>query len=200
MRARRVSGGARRPAVFLDRDGTLVEDVDYLTRPEDLRLIPGAAEAVAALNRAGFAVVLVTNQSAVARGWLAEETLEEIHRLLREELARQGAQLDGVYVCPHHPTEGCRKPAPGLLVRAARELDLELARSIAIGDAARDLDAARAIGLPGVLVLTGQGTRQLDLLAREGRAPAHVARDLAAAARILIGDQEGRGAERGYFS
>lgn len=191
-----MGGDARRPAIFLDRDGTLIDEVDYLVRPEELRLIPGAAEALVELARAGYALVLVTNQSAVARGMLSEEGLEEIHARLARELAERGARLDAVYVCPHHPSEGvgahrrecdCRKPAPGLLVRAARERALDLERSWIVGDSERDLAAGAAVGVRGVLVETGKGRAELEGMRREGREPEWVAEDLGAAARIVIG-------------
>jgi D-glycero-D-manno-heptose 1,7-bisphosphate phosphatase len=172
-----------------------VEEVDFLTRAEELALIPGAVEAIAALNAAGIAAVLVTNQSGIARGFLDELRLAELHALLAERLAAGGARLDGVYFCPHHPEAGrppyrrvcdCRKPAPGLIVRAARELELDLARSWVVGDSARDLEAGAALGIPGILVETGKGAGEHMRLATEGRSPEHVARNLAeAVARIL---------------
>ncbi len=126
------------PAVFVDRDGTLNREVGYLRRVADLRLVPGTAGAVRALTDAGFAVVVVTNQSGIARGLITPAVLAAIHQTLRDRLARAGARLAGIYVCPHHPTAGtpplrrrcrCRKPAPGMIVRAVRELGLDLARS-----------------------------------------------------------------------
>jgi len=161
-----------RGAVFLDRDGTLVEEMDFLTRPEQLALIPGAARAVRRLNARGLAVVVVTNQSAVARGMIDERELSAIHARLESMLAAQDARLDGIYVCPHHPSEGrgayrvacdCRKPAPGLLLRAARELGLDLAASWIVGDSRRDLEAGAAAGVRGVLVGSGKGAREHEL-------------------------------------
>jgi histidinol-phosphate phosphatase family protein len=156
-----------RPAVFVDRDGTLVEDVGYCCRPEDLRLLPGAAPAVALLNRAGLPVVVVTNQSAVARGYLSPQGLDAIHARLREVLAAGGAHLDAIYVCPHHPRDGCpcRKPKPGLLHRAAADLGLDLARSYVVGDRAADVEVARAVGAAAVLVETGPPEAQAEVLA-----------------------------------
>ncbi len=145
----------RRPAVFVDRDGTLNREVDYLRRVRDLHLLPGTAAAIRRLTAAGFAVVVVTNQSGVARGLVAEETLAAIHRTLEHRLAATGARLAGIYVCPHHPEVGppslrkrchCRKPAPGMVRRAARELDLDLARSYCVGDGPPDLGLAAASG------------------------------------------------------
>lgn len=157
-----------RPAVFLDRDGTIIELVDYLTDPAELVLIPGAARAIARLREAGYAVVVVTNQSAIGRGRLTEEGLAEIHRHLERELEAGGARLDGIYHCPLKPTvkdpraieHPDRKPGPGMLLRAARDLDLDLARSWMVGDNVADVLAGRNAGCAGsLLVETGYGAR-----------------------------------------
>lgn len=183
-----------RPAVFLDRDGTLTVEGEWITRREALELVPGATEALRLLASAGFALVLVTNQSAVARGLIDEAELAYIHAHLAELLAAGGAHLDALYHCPHHPTEGrgvwkrecdCRKPKPGLVLRAARELDLDLSRSWMIGDAARDLEAGWAAGVRGVLVATGKGAREIERM-RATRAPDHFAPDVLAAARWIL--------------
>jgi D-glycero-D-manno-heptose 1,7-bisphosphate phosphatase len=155
-----------RPAVFLDRDGTLIEEVGYLDRFEQIRLFPYSVEAVRMLNRAGFAVVVATNQSGVARGFFDEAFVGAVHERLGRWFGDAGARIDGFYYCPHHP-EGpvpayqraceCRKPRPGLLRRAASDLDLDLARSFVVGDRANDIEAGRAVGAAGVLVMTGYG-------------------------------------------
>jgi D-glycero-D-manno-heptose 1,7-bisphosphate phosphatase len=155
-----------RPAVFLDRDGTIIREADYLRSTSEMRLLPRAAEAIRRLNQAGFAVVVATNQSGIARGLLSEADLEGIHDTLQRRLVKRGAKLDAIYYCPHHP-EGaihryrrrcaCRKPAPGMLLRAARELDLDLSRSFAVGDGERDVTAGRRAGCHAVLVRTGYG-------------------------------------------
>jgi len=142
-----VSAARARPAVILDRDGTLTAEADWVTTKSDLVLLPSAPAAVALLSRAGFAVVVATNQSAVARGLVTETELAEIHAHMVRELEREGGSIDGVYFCPHHPTEGrapyrreceCRKPKPGMIVAAARDLGLDLARSwVAISPRAR---------------------------------------------------------------
>jgi len=195
-----LSASARRPAVFLDRDGTLTAEGEWVTKSAELELLPFAAEAIAKLSRAGFAVVLATNQSAVARGLIREEELAEIHAHLERELARGGARLDGVYSCPHHPTEGsapyrrdceCRKPKPGMLLAAARDLGLDLARSWVVGDAERDLAAGAAVGANGVLVATGKGESEHQRLRREGRPPEHFVRDILAAADAIVSRREG---------
>ena len=164
--------GALKPggAVFLDRDGVLIEHVHHLHRPADVRVIPSAREAVRALNERGIAAVVVTNQSVVARELCSEAQLHEIHEVVRAQLAP--ATLDAVYYCPHLPTDPgtpprppyrvvctCRKPAPGLLERAAQEHDLDLKRSLLIGDSTSDLEAGRRAGAAPALVRTGVGGR-----------------------------------------
>jgi len=185
-------------AVFLDRDGTLIDELGFLKRPEDLRLLPRAAAGVRALNEAGVPVVLVTNQSGIARGLFGETELEAVHARLQRELALQGAHLDGLLHCPHHPEEGapplrracaCRKPAPGLLFQAAERFGLDLSASWIVGDSARDLEAGRRAGLAGgILVLTGKGHATLAELRAAGRT-AEVAEDLAQAAELVLARQ-----------
>ena len=165
-----------------------------------LRLLPRAAEAIRRVNEAGFAVVVVTNQSGIARGLLTEDDLEEIHAVLRRRLARGRARLDGIYFCPHHP-EGarreyrrrcrCRKPAPGMLLRAAEDLDLDLTRCYAIGDGARDVEAGRRAGCRTVLVRTGYGAETEARLGAELPAD-HVADDLSGAVEWILGERRGR--------
>ncbi len=177
-----------RPAVFIDRDGTLTQEVGYVNHPERLRLLPRSAQAVRRLNEAGIAAVVVTNQAGVARGYFSEEVLAAVNAALVAQLKDAGAFLDGIYVCLHHPTEGvppyrvvcdCRKPKPGLLQRAAADHGLDLARSTLVGDKASDLVAARAAGARGVLVLTGYGLGEWAYRRhRFGAAPDHVAEDL----------------------
>jgi len=164
-----MKGGQEIIAVFLDRDGTICEEVGYLRSPEQVRLIPGAGEAIRKLNEAGIKAVMVTNQSGIARGFFSEERLEEIHRELLRQLWVEGARVDGIYVCPHHPTEGkgpyarsceCRKPASGLILRAASDLGIDLKRSYCVGDRWADLECGRRVGTKGVLVLTGYGNEE----------------------------------------
>jgi D-glycero-D-manno-heptose 1,7-bisphosphate phosphatase len=177
-----------RPAVFIDRDGTLTEEVGYVNHPSRLRLLPRSAEAVRRLNAAGVAAVVVTNQAGIARGYFSEKLLDEVHDVLRAQLAAAGARLDGLYACVHHPSEGeppyrarcdCRKPQPGLLVRAAAELGLDLTRSTMVGDKASDLVPARTVGAGAVLVLTGYGRGEWEYRRERFEAdPDHVAGDL----------------------
>lgn len=181
--------------VLLDRDGTVIELVEYLADPERLRLLPGAATGIRLFNRAGIPVAVVTNQSGIARGLFDEERLAEIHARLRAELGAAGAHLDGIYHCPHHPRAGigelrcecdCRKPEPGLLLRAAAELDLDLRASFMVGDARSDVDAARAAGCTAVLVRTGSGAATEQDLLDEGLRAGYVADDLEQAARWIF--------------
>jgi D-glycero-D-manno-heptose 1,7-bisphosphate phosphatase len=187
---------APRPAVFIDRDGTLTEEVGYVNHPSRLRLLPQSGAAVRRLNQAGIAVVVVTNQAGIARGYFSPEVLAAVNATLVSQLKDEGAHLDGVYVCPHHPTEGeapyrlvcdCRKPKPGLLLRAASDLGLDLGRSTLVGDKGSDLVAARAVGVRAVLVLTGYGLGEWEY--RRSALPVqpdHVADDLRGAADWVI--------------
>ncbi len=152
-------------AVFLDRDGTLIRDVEYLTAVEQLDILPGTVPALVLLRAQGFKLVMVTNQSVVARGRLSELELQTIHAELIRRLARGGAVLDAIYYCPHHPTEGvghfrivcdCRKPKSGMIQRAARELDLDPARSYVVGDQLADMELAKEAGATGILLVADQ--------------------------------------------
>jgi len=171
-----------RPAVFLDRDGTLNVDVAYLTRPEDMRLLAGVGPPVAQLRAAGFACVVITNQSAIARGMMNQTDLDRVHEEMHRQLAAVGASLDGVYASPHVNDHPDRKPAPGLLLRAALDLHLDLANSWMIGDSVRDVLAGQAAGCKGcVLVRTGH---PLDEAALALGVP--IVDDLSAAVRIVM--------------
>lgn len=157
------------PAIFLDRDGTLNFDHGWITSPSKIELLPGAADAVRAINDANFLAVLVTNQPVIARGECTIAELDAIHQKLESLLAQGGAHLDAIYYCPHHPDGGvpgerpeykihchCRKPAPGLLESAMRDLHIDKSRSWMIGDSERDLGAAAAFGIPAALVASNQ--------------------------------------------
>jgi len=148
-------------AVFLDRDGTLIRDVNYLCHVEQIEVLPGVAPALRLLRERGFKLVMVTNQSVVGRGRLTELGLREIHAVLAEKLAQDGATMDAIYYCPHHPTEGvgryriackCRKPQTGMIDRATRELGLDPSVSYVVGDQAIDLELARRAGATGILI------------------------------------------------
>lgn len=175
------------PALFLDRDGVVVENrMDYVKSIGEVAFIPGALEALARLASYTLRIVIVTNQSAVGRGWLTLETLDQINAYVLDHVARAGGRIDRVYVCPHRPDEGCpcRKPAPGLLLRAAHELGLDLSASVMVGDNVTDVRAARAAGVWPILVHTGLGATQ-ELLAVDGP-PVQRCHDLAEAVEGLL--------------
>ena len=144
----------KKPTVFCDRDGTINRDVPYCSSPKEFKLLPGAGEAIARLNKAGLAVVVITNQSGVGRGYFTEGVLQLIHQKMQEDLACHKARVDAVYYCPHHPDDGCscRKPKPGLIFQAAKELDLDLKNSFFIGDSLADVEAGRRAGCVTVLI------------------------------------------------
>jgi D-glycero-D-manno-heptose 1,7-bisphosphate phosphatase len=156
--------------VFLDRDGTLVEDVGFLDTLDKLVLYPWTIDTVRAFNRAGLAVVVITNQSGIARGYFSADFVEETHRALSLRLAAGGAHIDAYYYCPHHPDGtvtayaracDCRKPGRGLIDRAARDLDLDPPRSFVVGDKWIDVGLARAVGARGILVRSGTGAAEI---------------------------------------
>jgi len=187
-----------KPTVFLDRDGTINEDVGYLNALERLVFIPGALDAIRLLTRAGYQIAIVTNQAGVALGMIQESVLETLHARIDERIRAAGGRVDGWFVCPHHATAtvekfrldcDCRKPKPGLFDQACRALPVDKARSFYIGDKASDMGAAEAAGLRGILVRTGYGEGELARL--NGRVPgaALVAANLAeAASRILLNE------------
>jgi D-glycero-D-manno-heptose 1,7-bisphosphate phosphatase len=157
------------PAVFLDRDGTIIDDPGYVHRVEDVAIYPWSADALRLLKRGGFAIVVITNQSGVARGLYPESAVQAIHAHLTEALAHGGAVVDAWYHCPHHVDAvdeayrldcDCRKPKPGMLTRAAAAHGLNLARSVVVGDRWSDVAVARAVGAAGVLVRTGVGAAE----------------------------------------
>lgn len=169
-----------RAAVYLDRDGTVIEERHYLASPDGVVVIPGAGKAIAALNRAHVAVVLVTNQSGVARGYFDEATVHAIHGRICAELAEDGGAFDGIFICPHHE-EGvlehlrrpcdCRKPLPGMILQAQEQLGLNALPSFVVGDKEVDLDLGRAVHCPSILVRTGYGAKLEPILKAEGRLP-----------------------------
>jgi D-glycero-D-manno-heptose 1,7-bisphosphate phosphatase len=171
--------------VLLDRDGTIIVEKHYLSDPEDVELIPGAADALRRLSDLGLGLAVVTNQSAIGRGYFDAARLEEVHERLTELLAAERVRLDGIYHCPHHPEDGCacRKPAAGMGLRAARELDFEPSRAFVVGDMAGDLGLGRALGATTLLVRTGHGA-DTEAAADPGDYDRAVD-DLAAAARII---------------
>ena len=182
-------------AVFLDRDGTINEEVGYLDHLEKFKMIPGTAEAIRRINVSGLKAVVVTNQSGVGRGYFSERLVGEVHALLQEMLKEKGAFIDAFYFCPHHPTEGkgayltfcdCRKPQPGLLLMAAEDLDIDLERSYMVGDMPKDVETARKVGAKGILVKTGYGSQQ----AAEEVRPDYLAEDLLDAVNWILKDRQ----------
>ena len=165
-----MTAAARRPAIFIDRDGTLSHEVGYVNHVSRFRLYPWAVDAVRLANEAGFLTVVVTNQAGVARGYFPESVIHEVHALLRAAMEGGGATLAGIYVCAHHPSVGeapyrldcdCRKPKPGLLRRAQAELGIDLMRSYVVGDRFGDVQLAWNVGARGVLVKSGYGRGEL---------------------------------------
>ena len=180
-----------RPAVFLDRDGTINEEMGYINHLSRFRVFPQAAPAIRRLNEADLKVVVISNQSGVARGYFPLALMEEVNRYLVKHLAAGHARLDGFYVCTHHPNEGCpcRKPKPELIERAARDLDLDLKRSYLIGDRYTDVQTAANAGVKGILVLTGYGRGEFEFIKDQAPVPpVYVARDLADAAAWILED------------
>ena len=187
-----------RRAVFMDRDGTLSHEVGYVNHASRFRLFPYTVDAVRLLNRAGLAAVVVTNQAGVARGYFPESVIHEVHGALEAAMAAGDARLDGIYYCPHHPSVGeppyrldcdCRKPRPGLLRRAAADLDLDLSRSWVVGDRHGDLQLAWNVGARGVLVKSGYGLGELAYHApRWSRQPDLVAEHLLEAVERILAE------------
>ena len=155
-----------RRAVFIDRDGTISEEVGYINHPSRFRVFPYAAAAIKHLNDAGWLAIVVTNQAGVARGYFSEDMIQTVHAEMTKELENGGARLDAVYYCAHHPSVGeppyrfdcdCRKPKPGLISRAARDFDIDLAGSWMVGDRYSDVELARNAGVKSMFVLSGYG-------------------------------------------
>jgi histidinol-phosphate phosphatase family protein len=167
--------------VFLDRDGTLIDDLHYLADPARVRLIDGAADALRRLQTSGYAVVLVTNQSGIARGLVTRAQYDAVQQRLEALLSAAGTSLDGVYMCPHHPDVSgpceCRKPGPGLFLQAAADLELDLSRSVLIGDRWRDIAAATQLGARGMLVPSPEtGPTDLERAAGHGELASSLAK------------------------
>jgi len=182
-----------RPAVFLDRDGTIAEEVGYLNHASRFRMFPCAAPAIRRLNEAKLPVVVITNQSGVRRGYFPESLVHTVHRIMTDHLESAGAHVDAIYFCPHTAIDECecRKPKPGLLERAAREHVLDLRRSFVVGDRYSDIELARQVGSQGVLVRTGYGEGEIQWhSAKWPMAPDFVAADVAEAADWILRQTE----------
>ena len=169
-------------AAFIDRDGTMAKDVHYCSCPEDFELFPGTAEAIKLLNENGFKVIVITNQSGIARGYLTEEMLARIHEKMEGDLAREGARVDAIYYCPHHPDDNCdcRKPKPRLVLQAARDYDIDLEHSTVVGDFQTDIGLGKAAGCKTILLSDSpRGDKGVEADA--------VAVDLLEAVKIILG-------------
>jgi len=186
-------------AVFLDRDGTISREVGYIHNVDHLQLLPNSARAIRRLKRCGMKVFVVTNQSGVARGYYSEEHVRRVNARLVDLLKAEGAELDGVYYCPHHPTEGqgaytqscgCRKPEPGLLYQAAAGGPIDFRRSYVVGDKLTDVEMAHRVGAKGIMVLTGYGSEELGRTAGHGPRPDKVVPDLEKAVEWIVSQRE----------
>jgi D-glycero-D-manno-heptose 1,7-bisphosphate phosphatase len=192
-----LSTTASRPAVFLDRDGTINEQMGYINHISRFQILPGVAEAIRKLNEARIPVVVVTNQSGLARGYFPPDLLVLVHDKMVSLLAEHSAHVDGIYICPHHPEAkreeyrlacNCRKPKPGLLLQAAEELGLDLARSFVVGDRWSDLKTAVNCGATPVLVLTGYGRGDAQYIGpTQVVQPTFVGDDLAGVVQWILG-------------
>ena len=187
-------------AVFLDRDGTINEEVGYLDSLEKLKLLAPSFAAIRRINESGMKAVVITNQSGVAKGYFTEDLVRRAHRAIQEMLREKGANIDRFYYCPHHPTDGegdyvkaceCRKPEAGMLIRASREMDIDLPRSYVVGDTAKDVETARKVGAKGILVKTGYGQQSIASgLEAASVTPDYIAEDILDAVAWIMKDQE----------
>jgi D-glycero-D-manno-heptose 1,7-bisphosphate phosphatase len=187
------------PAIFIDRDGTINQEVGYIGQVKDLRLIPGSAEAIRLVNQSGRKVVVISNQSGVARGYFDEQVVETINTALIKMLEAEQARVDGIYYCPHHlkgypPYNidcSCRKPASGMLLQAAEDLNLDLTQSAVIGDKYTDVLTGHRLGIPGLLVRTGFGEGEIEKhSATWNKAPDFIAADLLEAVRWVLSESK----------
>jgi len=180
----------------MDRDGTISEEVGYVNHTDRFALLPRSADAIRKLNTAGLKAVVITNQAGVARGYFKEDLVHQTHEKMKSLLAQQQAYVDGIYYCPHHPSAGeppyrqkcsCRKPEPGLLLQAAQDLGLDLARSFMIGDKISDVYLAHKVGAKGILVLTGYGKGEWEYQRQDWKQqPDYIAEDLYAAVEWIV--------------
>ncbi|MDR1695569.1 MAG: HAD family hydrolase [Endomicrobium sp.] len=178
------------PAVFLDRDGTIIFDKNYLSSPQQVKLYSYAADSINRLRKAGFKIIVVTNQSGIGRGMFTEKDLDKIHKKFLFLLKENGAKIDGLYYCPHIDEDkcGCRKPKTGMALRAAKEHNIDLKKSYTVGDSVRDYVLGSNFGGKGVLVLTGHGKKQFLKVKNEKIKPSGVFRTLKQAAGFIIND------------
>jgi len=177
--------------VFLDRDGVINRDSpEYIKSWAEFEFLPGSLDAIRLLSQNGFSIIIITNQSAIGRGMVPRETLEDMHRRMRLAIEARGGKIDAIFFCPHTPDDdcGCRKPKPGLILRAAKTLNLDPRRAVMIGDSAKDIQCARNAGCnTAVLVRTGNGRQAETELKKRLMPPDHIADDLNAAVRWILG-------------
>ena len=193
------------PAVFLDRDGTISDEVGYINHLSRLRVFPWSGEAIRKLNRTGRPVVVVTNQSGVARGYFTERLVRQVHEKIAREIAVHGARVDAYYYCPHHPSGrvaayrkdcDCRKPSTGMVMEAARKFSVDLPSSYIVGDSYRDMQLGFNAGTRTILVMTGYGRGEYEHHRRGWpRRPDHVAENLLEAAEIILSETQGEPAK-----
>ena len=186
----------KRPAVFIDRDGTINEEMGYINHISRFILLPGTAEGIRLLNRQLYLTIIVSNQSGVARGYFRIELVDRIHSHMRSLLEKEGAHIDGIFFCPHYPTGivpeysivcDCRKPGTGLIQKACKSFDIDLENSYLIGDRCMDMELAHRSNLKGILVTTGYGLGDIEyVLPRSPFKPLHIAEDLLNAVRWII--------------
>lgn len=190
-------------AVFLDRDGTVSEEVGYVNHLSRYKLFPWTIAAIKKLNEAKIKAILVTNQAGVARGYFTEDLIWKVHEHLSAELAKEGAYLDGIYYCPHHPSAGvppyranceCRKPKPGLILQAAQEHEIDLSRSFMVGDKYTDVELAQKAKVKSIMVMTGYGIGEYEYQRKDWpQMPDKIAKDLLEAVEWVIGQERDLG-------
>jgi D-glycero-D-manno-heptose 1,7-bisphosphate phosphatase len=190
----------KKPAVFIDRDGTINEQLGYINHLSRFVILPGVSEAVRLLNKNDWWAIIVSNQGGVARGYYPMELVDEIHAFLKSSLKEQGATIDGIFFCPHHPAGvlpeyssecGCRKPETGLIDKAREAFDIDMSNSYVVGDRHVDIELASRLNLKGVLVKTGYGMGEIEYIIPEKRVkPHHVAEDLLDAVEWILNEEK----------
>jgi D-glycero-D-manno-heptose 1,7-bisphosphate phosphatase len=184
-----------RPAVFIDRDGTINEQMGYINHPSRFVILPGVPEAVGLLNRNNYLVIIISNQSGVARGYFPIALVHKVHDLLKAELKEKGGTVDGIYFCPHHPQGivpeyrldcNCRKPKTGLVVQARKSFDIDMSKSFVVGDRYLDIELANQLNVKGILVKTGYGRGEIEHILPGKQKPTYIAEDLLHAAKWIV--------------
>ena len=184
-----------RPAVFLDRDGTINEQMGYINHPSRFLILPGVAEAIGLLNRNDYLVIIISNQSGVARGYFPIDLVHEVHDLLNEALREKDCAVDGIFFCPHHPRGfvpeyrqecDCRKPKTGLIDQTRKAFDIDMSNSYVVGDRYLDIELANRLNLKGILVKTGYGRGEIEHILPGKQQPAHIAEDLLRAVEWIV--------------